>query len=146
MPHDPTATAVDGVSRRTRRAVHWFLLVFAITGVAHLELWPFTGFRLFSELRPSVRESWAIVAVDRAGDEHGVALHELPVAYRNTAKILLGFDHRSPQSRDAVCDAWATPLREAGHDVARIRIYAVTAGVRPGSPPPHRALAYECGT
>jgi hypothetical protein len=126
--------------------VHGFLLVFAITGLAHLELWPLTGFRLFSELRPSVRESWAIVAVDRAGDEHDVVLHDLPVGYRNTVKILLGFEHRSPESRDEVCDAWATPLRAAGTDVARIRIYAVTASVRPHGPPPHRALAYECGS
>jgi hypothetical protein len=126
--------------------VHWFLLVFAVTGLAHLELWPFTGFRLFSELRPSVRESWAVVAVDPSGDEHTILLHDLPVAYRNTSRLLQGFDHRSPASRDRVCDAWAEPLREAGRKVARIRIYAVSASVRPDGPPPTRHLAYECGT
>jgi hypothetical protein len=126
--------------------VHWFLLVFAITGLAHIELWPFTGFRLFSELRPSVRESWQIVALDPAGEEHAVVLHDLPVAYRNTVRLLIGFDHRSPASRDSVCDAWAEPLRESGQEVVRIRVYAVAASVRPHGPPPTRHVAYECGT
>ena len=38
------------VSARTRLFVYAFLLVFAITGIAHLERYPFSGFRLFSEV------------------------------------------------------------------------------------------------
>ena len=93
-----------------------------------------------------MRESWEIVAVDPSGAEHAVVLHDLPVAYRNTARILQGFDHRSPASRDDVCDAWAVPLRESGQEVVRLRVYAVSASVRPDGPPPTRHVAYECGT
>jgi hypothetical protein len=135
-----------GVSPRLRRTVHVFLLVFALAGVAHLELWPFTGFRLFSELRGSERTAWSIAAVDLTGAEHTIELHDLPVAYRNTSKLLEGFDHRSPASRDAVCDAWAEPMRKAGHEVARVRVYELTISVRPGGPPARRRLAYECGS
>lgn len=135
-----------GVSPRLRRAVHLFLLVFAITGLAHIELWPFTGFRLFSELRGSERAAWSIAAVDADGAERTIELHDLPVAYRNTSKLLEGFGHRSVASRDAVCDAWAEPRREAGEEVVGVRVYALTISVRPGGPPTRRILAYECGT
>jgi hypothetical protein len=136
----------EAVPRRVRRALYAFLLAFAIAGLAHVELWPLTGFRLFSELRPAERQSWDLVAVDPTGAEHAIVLHDLPVAYRNTAKLLLGFPHRSAASRDAVCDAWAEPLRAAGRAVARVRVYEVTASVRPHGPPPQRHLAYECGS
>jgi hypothetical protein len=140
------ATAEVQVSPRLRRTVHWFLLVFAITGVAHLELWPFTGFRLFSELRTAEREGWRLVAVDDAGEEHPIRLGELPVAYRNTARLVDGFDRRTAAERDAVCDAWAEAVRQEGGEVDHVRIYAVVASVRPDGPPPTRTLAYECGS
>ena len=138
--------ADEAVPPRVRRAVHWFLLVFAITGVAHLELWPFTGFRLFSERRTAEREGWALVAVDPHGDERGIRLADLPVAYRNTARLVDGFDGRTEAERDAVCDAWADAVRDSGREVDHVRIYAVVASVRPDGPPPVRTLAYECGS
>jgi hypothetical protein len=133
------------VSRRVRFGVHAFLFAFAVTGVAHLELFPFSGFRLFAELRPSVRESWQLRAVDAAGAETAIRLSELPVGYRNTTTLLLTFDDLTPAERDEVCDAWATPLRDAGADVVGVRVYAVVDEVRPDDRPPRRTLAYECG-
>lgn len=141
-------TPTDEVSPRVRRALHWFLLAFAVCGVAHVELWPLTGFRLFSELRPAERQSWELVAIDPHHGEHPIVLHHLPVAYRNTAKLLLGFPHRSAASRDTVCDAWAAAYEDAhrGQAVTDVRVYEVIASVRPDGPPPHRRLAYECGS
>jgi len=125
--------------------VHVFLLVFAVTGVAHLELFPFTGFRLFSELRTDERESWQLRAVAPDGDETPIRLSELPLAYRNTTRLLLGFDDLSRADQDAVCDAWAQPRRGSGAAVVGVRVYAVVESVRPDGPPPQRRLAYECG-
>ena len=133
------------VGRWTRRCVHAFLLVFAVTGVAHLELFPFTGFRLFSELRPQERHSWQLRAVGPDGDETPIRLSELPLAYRNTSTLLLDFDDLTQDGRDAVCDAWAQPRRDGGAVVTGVRIYAVVGSVRPDGPPPQRRLAYECG-
>ena len=131
-------------SPRTRRAVHWFLLVFAVAGVAHLELWPFTGFRLFSELRPRLREGWALVAVDPHGTEHGIDLQHLPVAYRNTTRVLPGLVEGSRAEQQDACRAWARPLRQAGDEVVGIRVYAVIDDVRPDGAPTQRTLAFEC--
>lgn len=133
------------VSVRTRRWVHVFLAVFVITGVARLELWPFTGFRLFSEVRSAERESWQITAVDGEGIETTIRLGELPLAYRNTTRLIDGFDDLGGAERDEVCDAWVAPLRAAGTDVAEVRVYERITNVRPDGPPPVRRLAYACG-
>jgi hypothetical protein len=133
------------VTARTRRLVHLFLLVFAITGVAHLELFPFSGFRLFSELRPAERHSWELRAVDPSGDELPIRLGDLPLGFRNSTTLLPGFDDLTAAERDEICDAWAGPLRADGIAVVRVHVYAVQRSVRPGSPPPERRLAYECG-
>jgi hypothetical protein len=133
------------VPRRTRALVYAFLGVFAITGLAHLEAWPFTGFRLFSELRTSERETWVVVAVDRRGDETHVDLSDLPVGSRGSAKLIDGFDDLSRSERDAVCHAWVEPRQERGEDVAEVRVYARVDSVRPDGPPATRTLAYTCG-
>jgi hypothetical protein len=133
------------VSRATRRLVHLFLLVFAVTGVAHLELFPFSGFRLFAELRGDERHSWQLRAVVD-GDEVPILLGELPLGYRNTSTRLRTFDELDTRERDAICDDWAQPLRAGGTTVEAVRVYAVVQHVHPGGPPPERRLAYECGT
>jgi hypothetical protein len=139
--------ADDGppVSALTRRLLHVFLLVFAVTGVAHLELFPFSGFRLFSELRPADRQSWELRAVDRTGDEIAIRLGDLPLGYRNTSTQLKDFAGMNAAERDEICDAWAEPLRDGGNAVVGVRIYSVVQSVRPDGPPPTRELAYECG-
>jgi hypothetical protein len=134
-----------GVPRRTRALVYAFLGVFAVTGFAHLEAWPFTGFRLFSELRTSERETWVVVAVDRHGGEARVDLSDLPVGSRGSAKLIDGFDDLSPSERDAVCDAWVEPRRARGDRVTEVRVYARVDSVRPDGPPATRMLAYTCG-
>ena len=135
----------SAVGRRVRWGVYAFLLVFAVTGLGTFEVFPFSGFRLFAELRPAERESWQLRAVDASGAEAPIRLGELPVAYRNTTTLLLTFDDLSAAERDEVCDAWATPLREAGADVVGVRVYSVVDEVKPDHRPPRRTLAYECG-
>jgi hypothetical protein len=139
---------VDGgptVSRRTRWLLYAFLLVFAVTGVGHMEVYPFSGFRLFSELRSAERESWQLRAVDGDGGETPIRLADLPIGYRNSTLLLRGFDDLPPDERDDVCDAWAEPLRDRGVEVVGVRVYAVVESLRPEGPPPRRTLAYECG-
>ena len=131
----------ETVSRGTRRGVYGFLGVFAVLGLAHLEwFWPFTGFRLFSEVRPTERESWLITAVDAAGDESPVRLGDLPIAYRTTTRLLGGFDDMAENERDEVCAAWV----QERADVVEVRIYSVVTRLRPDAPPPSRTLAYRC--
>lgn len=133
------------VSPRTRHLVHAFLLVFALTGVAHLELYPFSGFRLFSEVRGEVRTSWELRAVDDTGREVAIDVDRLPLGYRQAKRLIPTMSRLDEDERDALCDAWATPLRDQGIDVDRVRIYRTVASLRPDGPPAERTLLYECG-
>jgi len=133
------------VSPLTRHLVHAFLLVFAVAGFARLELYPFSGFRLFSELRSDKRVGWQLVAVDDEGKEVPIKLGDLPLGYRQSARVIPGMAHDSADERDEICDAWAAPLRARGVDVERVRIYRTVGSLRPDSPPPERTLTYECG-
>ena len=85
----------EEVSSRTRHLLHAFLLVFAITGIAHLEVYPFSGFRLFSELRSDKRVGWQLLAVDDEGNEVPIHLEDLPLGYRQSARVIPGMDARS---------------------------------------------------
>jgi hypothetical protein len=142
---DPAADCGPPVSSRTRHLVHLFLLVFAITGIAHIELYPFSAFRLFSELRGDERHGWQLRAVDDEGEEIGISLGDLPLGYRQTVRLIPGMADLSEDERDEICDAWAGPLRARGIDVVRVRIYRTVASVRPDGPPLERTLKYECG-
>jgi hypothetical protein len=133
------------VSPLTRHLLHAFLLVFAVTGIAHLELYPFSGFRLFSELRGEERTSWQLRGVDAEGEEVGISLGHLPLGYRQTARLIPGMADMSASERDELCDAWAEPLRDRGVDAVGVRIYRTVASVRPDGPLPERKLVYECG-
>ncbi len=142
MAGAPTGSPV--VSARARRFVHLFLAVFAVCGIATFEVLPFSGFRLFSELRGDERQSWQLRAVDDAGDEHPIVLADLPLSYRGTTRLLERWRDLSVDRRDEVCAAWSGPLRTSGVRVAEVRIYRVTASVRPDGPPPERRLAHTC--
>ena len=133
------------VSPLTRHLVHAFLLVFAITGIAHLELLPFSGFRLFSEVRGPVRTSSQLYAVDGDGTEVPILLDQLPLGYRQSWRLIPGMEDMSVAQRDEICDAWARPLREHGIEVTTIRIYRIVDDVRPDGPPSERTLRFECG-
>ena len=122
-----------------------FLLLFAVCGLAHFELWPLTGFRLFSEVRHADREGFEIVAVDGAGIEHPIDLHDLPASFQGTTREIPGLVKADQRRRDEACDAWAAPERDAGRTVAEVRVYEVVESVRPGGAPAERTLAFRCG-
>ena len=133
------------VSPLTRHVVHAFLLVFAITGVARLELMPFSGFRLFSELRSDERTAWQLRAELRDGHEVPIDLGELSLGYRQTTRLIPAMEDMSDSERDAICEAWAGPLRDEGTEVAAVRVYKTITLLGAEDRPPERSLLFECG-
>lgn len=65
--------AAASVSPRIRWFVRTFLLIFVVCGMARIEAWPLTGWRLFSHVRKPVQTSWRAVVVAPSGSEHGMA-------------------------------------------------------------------------
>ena len=125
--------------------MHAFLAVFAITGLARLEIHPFSAFRLFSELRGDERVAWQLRGVRGDGTEVAIRLGDLPLGYRQTTRRIPEMEAMSGAERDAICDAWAGPLRHDGVDVVAVRVYETVTVLGPDDRPPERSLLFECG-
>lgn len=111
-------------SRAVRVFVYGFLTVFVACGLFSIEFWPLTGWRLFHEIRDGTREGWTVVAVEADGSEVSIDFARLPVAYRNTTKLIGGFDDLTPDERDEICAAWADAAEDRQHvSAGAVRIY-----------------------
>ena len=125
-----------------------FLTVFVACGLFQVEVWPFSGWALFSHLRTDERRAWLVTGVDADGDERPVPFSAFPAAYRGQQRVLDGFDDLSPAARQGVCRAWAaewarTATADDIGEIDEIRIYAVVDSTRqPGSG--HSDLRYVC--
>lgn len=99
------APSDDTVPRSVRRLVAVVLLALAVPGVIGFELWPLTGWRLFSLSRDDSVTQWVIEAVDGEGTGRPVDLEELPLGYRHAAWPMAELPGASTARREAVCQA-----------------------------------------
>lgn len=88
---------MTGVQRRWAAVV---LTLLVVPGAIGFELWPLTGWRLFSASRDGTQTVWALEA-----DGDRVDLESLPLAFRNAAWVLDGLPSASARRRGEVCDA-----------------------------------------
>ena len=125
-----------------------YLAVFVVCGVAGLEAWPFTGWRLFADARQARQPGFQAVTVDQAGHETPIPFRDLPAGYRGDVQVLTGFAGLPSARQAAVCQAWATAVRARGGEVAELRIYQTVTDVsrRDGDrgAPPERVLRFTC--
>jgi hypothetical protein len=113
------------VSARVRVAVWGFLALVVAVGVAGVEAWPLTAFRLFSFARDDTRTSWEARTVDSEGRETVLDQQELPLGYRLAAWPMSRFPRSDRATRDDVCRGLARGARDAGREVAEVRIYRI---------------------
>jgi hypothetical protein len=105
--------------------------VFALALVAALaycgwnavEKWPFTGWRLYSNMKGNTAGSYFAFRVDRDDVAHRVDYTELPDAYSRAPYLLEKLDRTPEARREAICDAIAEGERGEGRDVRAIHIY-----------------------
>jgi hypothetical protein len=138
----------DLPSRGVRGFVAVFLSAFLLCGLLGLELWPLTGWRLFSELRTDRQVTWRATVV-AAGEETQIAFAELPRAYRNFPLVMRTFADMPAGRQAATCRAWLDAARREDADATEVRIYRVDwylshrHGSRDG-PPPRSTLLRAC--
>src|SRR5688572_26264809 len=65
-PHDPLAPRV---TRGARLTVYGLLAAVLWCGVAQIEWWPLTSWKLFSQLRTAESNRWELAGVDDDGSE-----------------------------------------------------------------------------
>ena len=148
----PTPAGPDGQPAPAPRWARWFvgayLALFVLCGVAGLEAWPLTGWRLFADARPARQPGFQAVTVDGQGRETPIPFRDLPAGYHGDVQILKGFAALPPARQAAVCRAWAEAVRDRGGEVAEVRIYRTVTDVsrRVGDrgAPPERALRFTC--
>ena len=138
----------DQAPRWARWFVGAYLAVFVLCGVAGLEAWPLTGWRLFADARQARQPGLQAATVDADGRETPIPFRDLPAGFRGDVQVLKGFADLSPARQAAVCQAWAREVRARGGAVAEIRIYATVTDVsdRVGdrAAPPTRTLRFTC--
>jgi hypothetical protein len=140
MERPAAPSTPDQAPRWARWFVGAYLATFVVCGVAGLEAWPLTGWRLFADARQARQPGFQAVTVDRAGQE-------TPIPFADV-QVLKGFAGLPTERQAAVCQAWATAVRERGGEVAEVRIYQTVTDVsrRVGDrgAPPERTLRFTC--
>lgn len=125
-----TTSTNASVPVRIRVFVGCFLGVVVLFGAVGFEAWPLSAFRLFSVARDDTRTSWEARTVDAAGRETAFDQQDLPLGYRLAEWPLTEFPHSSDATRRDVCKGIARGARDAGRDVASVRVYRVHEHIR----------------
>ena len=127
----PAAEASGGDAPRWARPfVAVFLAAFFVCGVAGIEAWPLTGWRLFSRLRTPQQSAWRAMVVDARGRETPLPFARLPAGFHAHVHVLRDLPRLPPRRREAVFRAWADGLQAAGIEVAGLRVYRETWDLR----------------
>jgi hypothetical protein len=134
--------------RGVRIFVAVFLSAFVVCGLFGLELWPLTGWRLFSQLRTDHQVAWRATAVGEEG-ERQIVFAELPRAYRNFPLVMRTFARLPSAEREAACRAWLEAAGRERPGTRAVRLYRIDwylshrFGPRDG-PPPRFTLLLSC--
>lgn len=119
-----------------------------LLGVAQVELWPLSAFRLFSGVRGPETTSWQVVVVDADGTERPLDLGGMPDQVGLPHHVLPRLVEASSSVRR---DALTAYVEAAGVDPAAIevRVYRVVSSTATAPDVPRtelsREVAYEVG-
>lgn len=111
---------------RVPRGARWFvgvlLVVLAVPAIIGFELWPLTGWRLFSLSRGDSQTKWVVQAVADDGSSRSVSLEELPLRFRHAEWPMAELPGASEGRRQAVCEALLGAVVEVEPGTAAVEI------------------------
>ena len=114
----------DQVPRLARPFVGVMIVVMIACALFVWEPWPFTSFRLFSNLRYDHQTAWSATTVDRAGNEGPYPLGGEDHGFRGFPFTMTEFVAASPSRQDQLCRLWVESAPElVGRTAVEVRIY-----------------------
>lgn len=119
---DPGGRADSGPSPAARRFVWVALALLLVPGIVGFDLWPLTGWRLFSLARTDTQTFWVLHATTDDAPDRVVSLEELPLRYRHAAWPMAGLADASEERREALCQALLEPTLEVVPDLVELHI------------------------
>lgn len=91
--------------RSARWLVGALFVLLLVPGLVGFDLWPLTGWRLFSLARDETQTLWVLEAVDEDGSSRLVDVEELPLRYRHAEWPMADLPGASTARRQALCEA-----------------------------------------
>jgi hypothetical protein len=115
---------IDRVPRFARPFVAWLVAMMAASAIFVWEPWPFTSFRLFSQLRAPDQGAWSATAVLADGEEVAYPLGGLPRGFRGFSFVMPEFVGADAQRRKELCRTWVDAAPELiGRRAIRVNVY-----------------------
>lgn len=96
-----------------------------VCGIAQVEWWPLTGWKLFSTRRTGVSHAWEVVGADTVGREARLPLAELGRPYVAAVRLLDHWPDLDATERLDACEAWRHAAAANDPAVAEVRLYRV---------------------
>jgi hypothetical protein len=112
----------DAVPKSARWLVGALLVLLLVPGLVGFDLWPLTGWRLFSLARDETQTLWVLEAVDGDGSSRLVDVEELPLRYRHAEWPMADLPGASTARRQSVCEALLGAVVDVGPSIAELRI------------------------
>jgi hypothetical protein len=112
----------DEAPRSARVFVAVLFVLLLVPGVVGFDLWPLTGWRLFSLSRGPEQTRWVLESVDGDGGRRVVSLEELPLRYRHAEWPMAELPRASDERRDEVCQALLGPVLDVDPATAELAL------------------------
>ena len=112
----------DGPTRTQKRFAVGLLALLCVPGAIGFELWPLTGWRLFSANRDATQTRWVLEAIDADGTRTVVDPDDLPYGYRNVEWPMSRLPRASEATRAEVCVALLDATVDARPGTVAVRV------------------------
>jgi len=112
----------EGPSRAQRRFAVGVLAALSIPGVIGFELWPLSGWRLFSADRDATQTRWVLESIAADGTSSVVDPDDLPYGFRNAEWPMSRLPRASEATRAEVCEALLDATVDALPGTVAVRV------------------------
>lgn len=123
------STDRESVGWLPRTLTYGLVAIVLGVGLAGHEIWPLSGFRLFSAERTAQQQTWELVVVDESGAERPVSLGDLPDNYSGYLQLMPKLLGQSEREQQEAVDAWLEGLALDPEDFVAARLYLVESEV-----------------